>query len=183
MMGDKPDCPIDSDPKKCGLYVLAAQDIFQILKLPQFRHIRAYISCFEIYGGKLFDLLNDRGLIKCLEDAKQQVQVLGLTAHIVENVAALLELMQRAHGSRSVGATGANSESSRSHLIMQIELRDERSLHEKNAAQQKKASYRQATPVVAKPVSEFKINPCGVPPKNLMALFYYFFLTCCLYRW
>lgn len=32
-----------------------------------------FVSCFEIYGGKLYDLLNDRNQIKCLEDAKQQV--------------------------------------------------------------------------------------------------------------
>lgn len=31
------------------------------------------MSCFEIYGGKLFDLLHERGLVKCLEDSKQQV--------------------------------------------------------------------------------------------------------------
>ena len=58
-----------------GLYVLAAKDIFQLLKLSQYRHIKAYVSCFEIYGGKLFDLLNERGLVKCLEDAKQQVHI------------------------------------------------------------------------------------------------------------
>ena len=36
-----------------------------------------FVSCFEIYGGKLFDLLNDHNAIKCLEDAKQHVQLVG----------------------------------------------------------------------------------------------------------
>jgi kinesin family protein 2/24 len=38
----------------------------------------------------------------------------------VEN---LVELMKEAHNARSTGATGANAESSRSHLIMQIEIK------------------------------------------------------------
>ena len=80
------------------------------------------VSCFEIYGGKLFDLLNARGVIRCLEDAKQQVQLPGLTEHPVGNVDALLDMMSRAHDQRSTGSTGANEESSRSHQVLQLSL-------------------------------------------------------------
>jgi hypothetical protein len=33
-----------------------------------------HVSFFEIYGGKLFDLLNDRAVVRCLEDSKQQAR-------------------------------------------------------------------------------------------------------------
>lgn len=80
------------------------------------------VSCFEIYGGKLFDLLNDRGLIRCLEDSKQQVQIRGLTEHKVNNVDELLSMMAKAHEQRSTGSTGANLESSRSHQVLQLAI-------------------------------------------------------------
>lgn len=128
LMGSNPHDPA-SVTSNAGLYVLAARDIFAMRKDPSFhadkatgRPLTVVVSCFEIYGGKLFDLLNERNLVKCLEDAKGQVQVPGLTDHVVESVEDLLDLMSIAHEYRSVGTTGANSESSRSHLIMQLTL-------------------------------------------------------------
>ena len=35
-------------------------------------------SFFEIYSGKVFDLLNAKARLRILEDAKQQVQVLSM---------------------------------------------------------------------------------------------------------
>ena len=61
------------------------------------------MSCFEIYGGKLFDLLHDRAPIKCLEDAKGLVQTPGLTEHALDSVESLLKLMATAHAQRSTG--------------------------------------------------------------------------------
>jgi len=123
MMGSRPDAPAEAKVN-AGLYVLAARDIFRILVQPKYKHLHVLVSCFEIYGGKLFDLLNERSVVKCLEDAKQQVQLPGLSEHGVNNVAELLNLMAMAHMQRSTGSTGANAESSRSHQIMQIVLRN-----------------------------------------------------------
>lgn len=72
MMGSNPHCPA-SVAENAGLYVLAARDIFRLIELPENAHLQVFISCFEIYSGKLFDLLNERSVVKCLEDAKQQV--------------------------------------------------------------------------------------------------------------
>lgn len=74
MMGSRPDAPAEAKVN-AGLYVLAARDIFTMVQEPQFRRLRVFVSCFEIYSGKLFDLLNERGIVKCLEDAKQQVKM------------------------------------------------------------------------------------------------------------
>ena len=71
----------DSSGSNVGLYVLAAKDVFSTLALPGYSRFSVKVSCFEIYGGKLFDLLNDRSIIKCLEDGQQQVQLLGLSEH------------------------------------------------------------------------------------------------------
>lgn len=50
----------DGDSVK-GLYLLAAYDIFQ--QLSQFDKLTVWISFYEIYCGKLYDLLNDRNVL------------------------------------------------------------------------------------------------------------------------
>ena len=44
-----------------GLYLLAAYDIFQ--QMSQHDSISVWISFYEIYCGKLYDLLNDRNVL------------------------------------------------------------------------------------------------------------------------
>lgn len=133
MMGSDPASPA-TVKKNAGLYVLAARDIFSRIRQPQFSDLLVFVSCFEIYSGKLFDLLNDRNVIKCLEDSKQQVQLPGLTEHKVGDVDSLLNLMAQAHGLRSIGSTGANMESSRSHQVLQIVVRKPDSVKEAGKA-------------------------------------------------
>ena len=81
MMGSRPEAPAEAKVN-AGLYVLAARDIFTMVREPQHKRLRVFVSCFEIYGGKLFDLLNERSVVKCLEDAKQQVSDVYLLALI-----------------------------------------------------------------------------------------------------
>mmetsp|Transcript_18465 Transcript_18465/g.34497 ORF Transcript_18465/g.34497 Transcript_18465/m.34497 type:complete len:1217 (+) Transcript_18465:46-3696(+) len=126
MMGSNPAAPAEAR-ENAGLYVLAARDIFQLLDDRQSK-CQLMVSCFEIYGGKLFDLLNGRSPIKCLEDSKQRVQLPGLSEHGVRNVHELLKMMSQAHDQRSTGSTGANMESSRSHQVLQLQLVEDRVL-------------------------------------------------------
>ena len=43
-------------------------------------------SFFEIYGGQVYDLLNNRARLLVQEDGRQQVQVTGLTEFAMESV-------------------------------------------------------------------------------------------------
>lgn len=53
-----------------GLFLLAASDIFT--KIQQNRwNLQVWVSFYEIYCGKLFDLLNDRKTLCAREDGKQ----------------------------------------------------------------------------------------------------------------
>lgn len=56
-----------------GLYLLAARDLFDFARRKEYSHFTIGASLFEIYGGKLFDLLNDRGQVKCLENHQGRV--------------------------------------------------------------------------------------------------------------
>jgi kinesin family protein 2/24 len=102
----------------------AAADIFAVVEaLPQFAAHSLHVACYEIYGGKVFDLLNGRQRLEVREDAARKVQVVGLKEVEVRGVDLLQRLCEHAAASRSTGSTGANDESSRSHSIMTFALR------------------------------------------------------------
>lgn len=60
---------------KKGIYAMVANDVFKCLKLSKYRSLNLIISAsfFEIYSGKVFDLLADKEKLRVLEDGKQQV--------------------------------------------------------------------------------------------------------------
>jgi kinesin family protein 2/24 len=64
-----------------GLYYLAAQDVFRIAGDSAHADISIGVSLFEIYGGKLLDLLNARNPVRCLEDSRGKVCFPGLSEH------------------------------------------------------------------------------------------------------
>ena len=78
------------DAKNPGLYLLSARDIFGYLE-DQTDNITVAVSYFEIYCGKVFDLLNNREKLVVREDNKQNVNVVGLTRHQVLDVQGLFE--------------------------------------------------------------------------------------------
>ncbi|CAN6699539.1 unnamed protein product [Malus baccata var. baccata] len=99
----------------------ASQDILRLM-LETYRNqgFQLFVSFFEIYGGKLFDLLNDRKKLCMREDGKQQVCIVGLQEYRVSNVDTVREFIEKGNSTRSTGTTGANEESSRSHAILQL---------------------------------------------------------------
>nr|XP_045739640.1 kinesin-like protein KIF24 [Mirounga angustirostris] len=108
-----------------GLYALAAKDIFRQLEISQTRrHLFVWISFYEIYCGQLYDLLNRRKRLFAREDSKHVVQIVGLQELQVDSVELLLEVILKGSKERSTGATGVNADSSRSHAIIQIQIKD-----------------------------------------------------------
>ncbi|KYQ47963.1 Kinesin-like protein Klp10A [Trachymyrmex zeteki] len=107
---------------KKGIYAMVAKDVFKCLKLAKYRPLNLVISAsfFEIYSGKVFDLLADKEKLRVLEDGKQQVQIVGLTEKFVETCDEVLKLIQHGNSARTSGQTSANSNSSRSHAVFQI---------------------------------------------------------------
>lgn len=109
--------------KNYGLYVLAARDLFEFASRREYSHLSVGASLFEIYGGKLFDLLNDRAPVKCLENHKGRVCFPGLSEHPITDVEQLMGLIEHGSTNRSTGSTSANRDSSRSHAVLQLHLR------------------------------------------------------------
>ncbi|XP_066567523.1 kinesin-like protein KIF2A isoform X1 [Amia ocellicauda] len=116
-----------------GIYALAARDVFLMLKKPNYKKLdlQVYATFFEIYSGKVFDLLNRKTKLRVLEDGKQQVQVVGLQEREVKCTEDVLKLIEIGNSCRTSGQTSANAHSSRSHAVFQIILRRKGKMHGK----------------------------------------------------
>ncbi|XP_046862709.1 kinesin-like protein KIF2A [Xenia sp. Carnegie-2017] len=108
-----------------GIYALAAHDVFKYLKNSKHKNKDLVISCsyFEIYGAKVFDLLNKKRKLRVLEDGNQQVQICELQESVVNAVEEVLKVIEIGNRLRTSGQTSANQNSSRSHAVFQIILR------------------------------------------------------------
>jgi kinesin family member 2/24 len=92
--------------------------------LEQFQELGLVASFYEIYCGKLYDLLNNRNHLPIREDAKQQVNIVGLTEMQVQDVNQIMQVISAGLQMRTSGQTGANADSSRSHAILQFQVKN-----------------------------------------------------------
>ncbi|KAJ3074583.1 hypothetical protein HDU98_010860 [Podochytrium sp. JEL0797] len=111
-----------------GIYTHLCRDI--ISHLPASHHLSC--SFFELYGPKINDLLSphQHTPISLCEDKNGNVQLLHLYHERVTTLDQLLDLVDRGRKRRTTRATNANSESSRSHALVQIRVMDANS-HER----------------------------------------------------
>ncbi|KAK2860765.1 hypothetical protein Q7C36_004931 [Tachysurus vachellii] len=114
-----------------GIYALAAQDVFTFLQHKRHSDLCPYVTFFEIYNGKVFDLLNKKAKLRVLEDENQQVQVVGLQEMPVSSVEDVIRMIEKGSACRTSGQTFANANSSRSHAVLQVILRRHKLLHGK----------------------------------------------------
>ena len=80
------------------------------------------MSFFEIYSNKVFDLLNKKTRLRVLEDKSGNIRVVNLTTEKVVTVADVIYILKEGSNCRTSGQTSANSNSSRSHAVFQLQL-------------------------------------------------------------
>jgi kinesin family protein 2/24 len=122
MLGDQ-NSSIEN-PEKLGLFALTAYEIFHILQLESFSHLEVYVSIYEIYCEKLYDLLNERNIFSALEDKNGVFCLHKLSEININNPKDLIREINKGIKLRTVGTTGANSLSSRGHVIIDLKLRE-----------------------------------------------------------
>uniref|UniRef100_A0A3B3BGZ2 Kinesin-like protein n=1 Tax=Oryzias melastigma TaxID=30732 RepID=A0A3B3BGZ2_ORYME len=114
-----------------GIYALAGKEMSHFKPNYKKLDLQVYATYFEIYSGKVFDLLNRKAKLRVLEDGKQQVQVVGLQEKEVKGTEDVLKLIEVGNSCRTSGQTSANAHSSRSHAVFQIILRRKGKMHGK----------------------------------------------------
>ena len=130
--GAKGDTAATAPSSPEGLYMMAARRIFDeaadasspgqdgVLE-PGFAG-GIGVSMFEIYGQKVFDLLNGSNALTALEDAKGVLQLVGLSRHYCDDIDTFMAKTSAGRAARSTSSTGANQTSSRSHAVMAVYL-------------------------------------------------------------
>ncbi|CAF0970114.1 unnamed protein product [Adineta ricciae] len=115
-----------------GITQQFAQDVFHIIQKSRYQ-IRIGISAVEIVAGtkgfivskdNICDLFNNGSLVYFREDANGTVHLRGAKEYLCENSAQMNTYIQKAKAIRRTQATTRNSESSRSHLIYFIFIRN-----------------------------------------------------------
>mmetsp|Transcript_29487 Transcript_29487/g.33780 ORF Transcript_29487/g.33780 Transcript_29487/m.33780 type:complete len:370 (+) Transcript_29487:249-1358(+) len=108
-----------------ALQNFAISDIFKLAE-NEYSDLEPQISLsfYEIYSGRILDLLNNKKRLTVLEDGNSKIQVKGLHEVNVETESELKDAIEYAHSVRTTHATQANDTSSRSHAICSINVRD-----------------------------------------------------------
>ncbi|KAJ1494080.1 P-loop containing nucleoside triphosphate hydrolase protein [Baffinella frigidus] len=110
-----------------GLYLLAAHDVFDAVDNGNLfdGDVSIFVSMMEIYGDEVLDLLSaNKKKIIPREDAKKKVILAGLTELAVSCVDDMMDAIEGGSAKRNTSTTGMNEQSSRSHAILQMSMRN-----------------------------------------------------------
>jgi hypothetical protein len=87
---------------------------------------RTLTICFvEIYGNRVYDLFENRNRVELLEDGNGNAQLVGHTEITIVDLNQMMDLIRLGMECRTTGSTEANAQSSRSHAIVQMTIRNE----------------------------------------------------------
>ncbi|ODV79240.1 kinesin-domain-containing protein [Suhomyces tanzawaensis NRRL Y-17324] len=114
------------NPSNPGVIFLTMKELYQkIEELSDTKLIDISLSFLEIYNETIRDLLNPETPHKKLvlrEDSYQKISVTNLLSHKPESVEEVMELILLGNQNRTTNPTEANSTSSRSHAVLQINV-------------------------------------------------------------
>jgi len=101
-----------------ALQNLAIKDIFRLAEDEYSdQEPKISLSFYEIYSGRILDLLNNKKRLTVLEDQNNKIQVKGLQEVKLDSEEELKNAIEYANSVRTTHATQANDTSSRSHAI------------------------------------------------------------------
>ncbi|EAR92908.2 kinesin motor catalytic domain protein (macronuclear) [Tetrahymena thermophila SB210] len=134
ILGDHSENPSQLNNEKILSYLqgqergILPRSLYQILSELSKRDqedYRLYISFFEVYNEKIYDLFNGRDQkdgLEIRESKNGDVQIPDLITVEIQNIDQALDILMVGLRNRATGSTMANSKSSRSHSIFQILL-------------------------------------------------------------
>ena len=106
-----------------GIENLAIESLFQEIKKMN-KKFEILISFFEIYGGRLYDLLNNKNKLQVFDDSKGVTQIFGLQEFVAETPEDMRLIIDKANAVRTTHNTVTNETSSRSHAVCNIKIKE-----------------------------------------------------------
>ncbi|KTW26769.1 hypothetical protein T552_02770 [Pneumocystis carinii B80] len=117
---------ISGSPEDPGIIFLTMKELFdKMTSLADEKIIEISMSYLEIYNESIRDLLVPSSAAKPLslrEDSDKKIAVSGLTSYRPQTVDEVMEIILRGNANRTISPTEANSVSSRSHAVLQINV-------------------------------------------------------------
>ncbi|XP_038052744.1 kinesin-like protein KIF18A [Patiria miniata] len=111
-----PDCP--------GVIFLTMVDLYRrIGEIAKDKLCDVAVSYLEVYNENIRDLLAPSGILALREDPQKGVVVSGLTLHKPRSAEELLRMLEFGNANRTQHPTDANAQSSRSHAVFQVFVR------------------------------------------------------------
>lgn len=105
-----------------GIIPLVCHDLFEALSLDQSTISTVDITYFEIYNEKLIDLLGETSP-RVRENNEKKTFIQGITKFRVNRVEEILHYLSTGDSKRSVASTRMNLQSSRSHAIFTLSIK------------------------------------------------------------
>jgi kinesin family protein 2/24 len=102
-----------------GIQNYALQHLFEVCNRSN-KKFDLYCSFFEIYRGRLYDLLNGKNKLSVLEDKNQKMQIYGLEEKVAKSPEEMSMIIELANSIRTTHNTVTNETSSRSHAICNV---------------------------------------------------------------
>lgn len=110
-----------------GIIFLTMRELFdRIAEIRDEKVVEVSITFLEVYNEMIKDLLrpkSDGGQLALREDAKQGVTVAGLSQHYPKGPEEIMQLLFLGNSNRTISPTEANATSSRSHAVLQVNVR------------------------------------------------------------
>ena len=109
-----------------GIENLAINHLFDECKKKygEENNLSFFVSFFEIYGGRLYDLLNNKNKLQVLDDQNGKTQIYGLQEINADNPEELRMIIDKGNAVRTTHNTVTNATSSRSHAICNIVIKE-----------------------------------------------------------
>ena len=81
--------------------------------MEKYSNLKFFVSFYEIYCNKLFDLLNNKNLLQIREDGKENIYIADLIEKEINNLNELMNIIDFGLNGRTTGITRANLDSNR----------------------------------------------------------------------
>ncbi|KAK6192439.1 hypothetical protein SNE40_003907 [Patella caerulea] len=106
---------------KPGVMYLTMIDLYErIAAIQEEKSCEVAVSYLEVYNEQISDLLKPQAPLPIREDSSSGIVISGLSLHKPKSADELLKMLQYGNQNRSQHPTDANAESSRSHAVFQV---------------------------------------------------------------
>ncbi|XP_068023358.1 kinesin-like protein KIF18B [Melanerpes formicivorus] len=118
--------PVLGSEKSPGIIYLTMEELYRRLEArKEQKSYQVLVSCLEVYNEQIRDLLQPKGPLPIREDPDRGAVVQGLSIQQPSSAEQLLQMLLGGSRNRTQHPTDANASSSRSHAVLQVQVKQQ----------------------------------------------------------